>query len=1089
MSTKDPQVNDYINPVPNTEVRLAYTVYTWDENMSYQRTAWSSIGSYYLNGDSVIYGSNQNQLIKTAGSAGVNVVDNTLGLIANVAGTKSNDVSPIIIYADGKYLAGLDNNTVRNHFDLHTKIDTIDLHFLETNYQLNNHTVTYTDLWGTHKFANKSTYKEIATTPDNLKWIAKTSSKVGDIQENTFVGLIGESGGINRVTNTGFVYNALNYNRPYNTINTWRRFVDYVGGWTYGTNAFKVEYSETSISVSIVDTNNGTITAVTDADIVKLGLYRNEFAQIYSSIQNIDNTNEDVTTDVATVKAYADKYNDLCTKIDNIVNGINIVLGNITDPDTSVKYTTVSQAAINKNIFDTTSEALAIYSNVADMKDIWTSAISTVMVEKLPWNSTFIDINVASTTTGFATVNDKTKTWQYTAYPTIDETWQKIAGYYEGKSLSTLLNQYPITATDTAKTFIGKVWYTASDGSITDTDSSNVVIGTPSAPTSWSYYIYNDKNHNLINSANNFRFLGMKTEQENYSNSEGSNIVTITGFNKILLEDLYENPNNYQIPSIEWSWNDNGTVKSTTNEDEIPVTTGISYSLSITSALHQNGNFIVAGVGAGTDKHLQTGYNGVFYIPLPTDISANEDGQYEDTHWMLTTYTPQVNTHATTRGLWNNGEVLYKYTKMSNLITTGVFGGFTPYHTALSITANLVNIPQVSFSTGALIHNGVTYVTAEENQGAKINKLISNIAYLIPANGTNSQEGTAWYNAFVSQITSNSDKCTIITLNSYEAAIIDSYKPTDKAGYLQNSPIGNAMYLDLFGYKDEEWNNLSFDVNRKYIFTFNCHIQATNLNLISDQINYGTPSLLLLGHFRQRYAKSTINVENFGYQAYPGETMLIPLLNKPLENPVNNVYNIEGTYTLSWNTTGSNDEKAILQKYSFYIPEKYNDVSMPWSTSLDQMYKTVYSSNAYLSDIANIQGTSGATPAVTIGIPNTTVTTDTTAVTYPADKQEGNRIKWSNVMDRIYAFILVGKNVNPNVKYQFVNNNSYQEDNRQILATDDIKLFAGMNNVITTSDDAPDKKIFNSNPAQWLGIDSGILGVCEPMFSMTIQRY
>ena len=425
---------------------------------------------------------------------------------------------------------------------------------------------------------------------------------------------------------------------------------------------------------------------------------------------------------------------------------------------------------------------------------------------------------------------------------------------------------------------------------------------------------------------------------------------------------------------------------------------------------------------------------------------------------------------------------------MSNLITTGVFGGFTPYHTALSITANLVNIPQVSFSTGALIHNGATYVTAEENQGAKINKLISNIAYLIPANGANSQAGTPWYNSFVSQITSNSDKCTIITLNSYEAAIIDSYKPTDKAGYLQNSPIGNAMYLDLFGYKDEEWNNLSFDVNRKYIFTFNCHIQATNLNLISDQINYGTPSLLLLGHFRQRYAKSTISVDDFGYQAYPGETMLIPLLNKPLENPVNNVYNIEGTYTLSWNTTGSNDEKAILQKYSFYIPEKYNDVSIPWSTPLDQMYKTVYSNNAYLSSIANIQGAAGVAPAATIGIPNTTVTTDTTAVTYPTGAKTNNRIRWSNVMDRIYAFILVGKNVNPNVKYQFVNNNSYQEDNRQILSTDDIKLFAGMNNVITTSGDPP-KETFNSNPASWLGIDSGILGVCEPMFSMTIQRY
>ena len=1090
MSTKDPQVNDYINPVPNTEVRLAYTVYTWDENMSYQRTAWSSIGSYYLSDDkSVIYGSNQNQLIKTAGSSGVNVVDNTLGLIANVAGAKSNDVAPIIIYADGNYLAGLDNNTVRNHFDLHTKIDTIDLHFIETNYQLNNHKVTYTDLWGNHPFTNDTTYSAIAANKDNLKWIADTLSKVGDIQENTFVGLIGESGGINRVTNKGFVYNALNYNRPYNTINTWRRFVDYVGGWTYGTSAFNVVYNTDSITITSVETNNGTITAVTDADIVKLGLYRQEFAQIYSSIQNIENTNEDVTTDVATVKAYAAKYQDLCNIIEKIELGINIVLGNEPDPDTGIKYTVESQAAISSAIFSSTSSALAIYPAVSDMKDIWTSAISTVMVEKLPWNSTFIDINVASTTTGFATVNDKTKTWQYTAYPTIDETWQKVAGYYEGQSLSTLLNQYPITATDTTKTFIGKVWYTASDGSITNTDSTNVSIGTPDSPTSWSYYIYNDSNHNLINSANNYRFLGMKTEQKNYSNDEGSNIVTITGFNKILLEDLYENPNNYQIPTTMWYWSDqNGiTGGSTSNEDEIPTATNVSYSLSIVSALHQNGNFLVAGVGANnTEEYLQTGYNGVFYIPLPTDISANEDGQYEDTHWMLTTYTPQVNTHATTRGLWNNGEVLYKYTKMSNLITTGVFGGFTPYHTALSITANLVNIPQVSFSTGALIHNGATYVTAGENQGAKINKLISNVAYITPANGINSKDtNSEWYKAFTAQITSNSDKCTIITLNSYEAAIIDSYTPgNNKAGYLQNSPIGNAMYLDLFGYKDEEWNNLSFDVNRKYIFTFNCHIQATNLNLISDQINYGTPSLLLLGHFRQRYAKSTLSVDGYGYQAYPGETMLIPLLNKPLENPVNNVYNIEGTYTLSWNTTGTNDEKAILQKYSFYIPDKYNDVSIPWTSPLDQIYTAVYGNNIYLADMDNIQGIDGDTPAATIGIPNTAVTTATNAVTYPTGKQDGNRVRWSNVMDRIYAFILVGKDVNPNVKYQFVNNNSYQTSNSQVIAIDDIKLFAGMNGVSKDSD----ANAFR-NPAQWLGIDSGILGVCEPMFSMTIQRY
>ena len=1093
--TKDPQVNDYINPAPNTEVRLAYTVYTWDDKMSYQRTAWSSIGSYYLSNDkNIVYTSNQNQLIKTAGSSGVNVVDNTLGLIANVSGgaNKSNDVSPIIIYADGKYLAGLDNNTVRNPFDLHTEIDTIDLHFIKTNYQLNTHEVTYTDLWGNQQFANKSNYAALrAANVDNIKWIANTTSGIGTIQENTFVGLIGESGGINRVENTGFVYNGLTYNRPYNTINTWRRFVNYVGGWTYGSNAFKI--ASDPLSITSVTNSKGTITAVTDADVVKLGLYRQEFQQIYSNVQIIINTNNDVNaTNVEAVKAYATKYNDLLTNIDAIITGINIVLGNETYDGTN-KYTTVSQAAISKAVFDATSSALAVYSDVSDMKDIWTSAISTVMVKKLPWNDTFIDMNVASTTTGFATVNNKTKTWQYTAYPTIDETWQKVAGYYSNAdSLATLLNQYPIQANTETNTYINAVWYTSANGSVASTASANVEIGDPNNPTSWSYYIYNDdSNHNLINSANNYRFIGMKTEQNNYSNNEGSNIVTITGFNKILLEDLYENPNNYQIPSVVWSWDKQGNIEagSTTKEVEIPTTSGISYSLSIASALHQNGNFLVAGVGSRKEnEHLQTGYNGVFYIPLPTDISANEDGQYEDTHWMLTTYTPQVNSHATTRGLWNNGEVLYKYTKMSNLITTGVFGGFTPYHAANTITANLVNIPQVSYNKEAFVYNTETYVTADENKGAKINKLISDIAYIVPANGKNSEEGTDWYTKFTQQITSNSDKCTIITLNSYEAAIIDKYTIDTGDGTLKNSPIGNAMYLDLFGYKDEEWNNLSFDVNRKYIFTFNCHIQATNLNLISDQINYGTPSLLLLGHFRQRYAKSTINVENFGFQAYTGETMLIPLLNKPLENPVNNVYNIEGTYTLSWNTTGTNEEKAILQKYSFYIPDKYNDVSMPWSSSLSDVYKAVYSSNAYLSGIASIQGAAGVSPAETIGIPNTAVETDTTAVTYPTGAQDGNRVRWSNVMDRIYAFILVGKNVNPNVKYQFVNNNSYQKDDRQILSTDDIKLFAGMNDVITTSGD-PAVKTFNSNPASWLGIDSGILGVCEPMFSMTIQRY
>ena len=96
---------------------------------------------------------------------------------------------------------------------------------------------------------------------------------------------------------------------------------------------------------------------------------------------------------------------------------------------------------------------------------------------------------------------------------------------------------------------------------------------------------------------------------------------------------------------------------------------------------------------------------------------------------------------------------------------------------------------------------------------------------------------------------------------------------------------------------------------------------------------------------------------------------------------------------------------------------------------------------------------------------------------------DGNRVKWMNVMDRIYAFILVGPNVNPNLSYQFVNINTYQKENQQILSTDDIKLFAGMNKFDSNSPST------TYEPAATLGIDSGILGVCEPMFSMTIQRY
>ena len=1048
------QPTDYENPVPNTEVRLSYYVYTWNKetNKQQQRAGWSSIGSYYLSDDkTVIYGSNQNQLIKSAGSAGVNIVDNTLGIIANVNannGASTTDVAPIILYTDGTYIAGLDNNTIRCHFDQHTTLNTIDLHYIKSN-NLNDHSITYTNLYG-------SSNKIDAYTTGKSQWVSIVTSSKGTIQENTFIPLIGESGGINKVTNTGFIYNNLEYNRPYNPNLSWRNFVNYVGNWTYGGSGFAAVVDSSTGDLSIKSSNVGTniITPVTDKDVLKFGMFKQEFQQIHSSIGKV------LTGDTA--RNIQDNYKTAIANLKSIQDQIDILLGNAYDSNNN-KNPLVSQAAITNSIFNLVSNTLAIYSSVSNVGDVWVSAHSAISVEKIPWNSTFIDINTTSTATGFVVANDRTKTWQYTQFPTIDETWVKIRDW-TGTNVNVrekLINRYPIIATGSTITYNDKVWYTGKDNtapSATYNIASNKITlwgpDTNSTPTSFSYYINNDKNSNIFNSANRYRFLGMTTKPDNYSNSEGSNIISITGFNKILLEDLYENPNNYQIPKVTWYWTDDkSTSHSTDNAVNVNVNTGISYSLSITSALKTNNNFIVAGVGStNTEKSERIGYNGVFYIPLPSSINTDEDGKYEDTHWMLTTYTPQINKRAGNTGIHNSGSLLYKYTKMSNLITTGVFGGFTPYHIADTITANLVNIPQVSYSEEALKINGKTVVSEKQNQTAKINKLISNIAYIVPANGDNSIESTdnkSWYKQFTGEITSNSDKCTIITLNNYEADII-------KNTTLTNSPIKNAMYLDLFGYKDEEWNNLSFDVNRKYIFTFNCHIQATNLQLTSEQINYGTPSLLLLGHFRQRYAKATNTIDKFGYQAYPGETMLIPLLNKPLENAVNNIYNIEGTYTLSWDTTGTDSKKAIPQSYSFYIQDQYNGVSIATNSStntISNIYTSVYKS-IYFND-TKIQGVASNIPSVTIGIPNTTRPTTDKEATYPNAEiknnnkylLDGNRVKWMNVMDRIYAFILVGPNVNPNLSYQFVNINTYQDENRQILSPDDIALFAGMNGV------------------------------------------
>lgn len=1093
--------NEYLNQIKH-EVGIAYTVYTWDdENMTKQRTAWSSLGSYYLNSYTVddttkydiVLTSNQNQLLKTIGSSGIGVVDNTLGLIANIEGNEFNNVAPIIIYANGKYLAGIDDVNINNGNGTHTKLNTIDTHTfmtrdLITGYGSYSH--TYTDMWGS---GHKVMYDQVASgntsvNSNDNQWTTTGYWAKGDIEENVYLPLVGESGGINRIQNKGFVYNGMTYDRPYSTAKTWRNIWNWVQNWQYGSNGMSVtNYDTSAMTFNTVDTENSRVTQITDADVVMLGTYEQELKQLYSNISSIasieGSINDDDKNKIRT------NYSDAITKISNIKTYIeNSLLFNNTDHP-------VPKSAVDKSVITSTVDMLNIWSNVSNIESIFVSQTSAIIVKRLPWNSTFIDIN-NGTTTELVAINSITSSWNTLKFPTSDETFIKImdnatitgsedwgkAGD-DGQYYSKILNRYPINyAADAGATPTFDNDLTVTNNSNGDSidlklsgDTNAINLGTKAQPTSWSYHI-SDEN-NIYNSATSFRFIGLKSNNDKYSNTTGSNKLEITGFNKILLEDLYENPNNYQIPSVEWKWGDGGDDQKTSDIRQIPVTSGVSYSLNIYSALHSDCNFLVAGVGQMNGSNT-IGYNGVFYIPLPKEIEQSENATYQDTHWMLTTYTPNVNDYATDPGLWNSQKVLYKYTKMNNLITTGVFGGFSPYTSYSKLTAGIVNIPQVSWSSAGKTDNwNNILVSAAEDTYAKISKLISDIAYIVPLTTSSDTEINKSVTSFKAQITSASNKCTIITLNTYEADVIKNEQ------YM--SSTRNAMYLNLFGYDDHEFNNLSFNVDRKYIFTFNCHIQATNLNLVADQVDYGRPSLLLVGHFRQRYCKGAIKNAD-STQIYPGETKLIPLLNKPLENPVNNIYNIEGTYTLSWNTTGDSTIKPILQDYTFYIPEENRKMFKADKDNFADIYGSIFNTN-YKGEKKSETVTvtprgGGADTAAAVGILSPLDGDETPEgwTTYSKTNLKDNAIQFSNVLDRIYAFILVGEHCNPNIKYQFVNNTTWQSDTNKILSKEDINLFAGVNvGTSLTTDWGTDN----------MGIDSGILGVNEPMFSMVIQRY
>ena len=510
-----------------------------------------------------------------------------------------------------------------------------------------------------------------------------------------------------------------------------------------------------------------------------------------------------------------------------------------------------------------------------------------------------------------------------------------------------------------------------------------------------------------------------------------------------MLNDLYENPNTYQNATIEYYYSKDNESFSTFDINKISghIT---SYQVSLYSAIKSDQNVLIGGCGSDGSGHT-TGSPGFFYIPLPSDIDMNDNSAYVDTHWMLTTWTPNISKNATDRGIINNQDVLYKYTKMNDIITTGLYGGFTPYYNPNNnTTAGIIRIPQISY--GESNYGSPIYVTSNENQIAKLSKIMftsnTNDLVTLPKNGQikfyNYKEGDSKTYIFIgSKTNEGNDDITVtpignippnitgdttfetyfsnykqfaacvFTLNSNEKNIILN------KNLMNNKAIGNVAYLDLIGYPDEEFDNLSFDVERKYIFTFNAHIQVTNLNLMSDQINYGTPSLLLVGHFRNRYCKANIKV-NGSNMIYPGRDIFIPLLNKPLENPVNNIYNVEGTYILSWNTTGDSDnEFNDISKYAMYIPKNAKTYTTTGKKTLTKIYEELFNNDAF-------NGTDDGT-----------------------NLKSGNILHFENVLDRIYAFILTGETVNNNFMYQFVNNTTYQDNSKKILSNDDIDLITG----------------------------------------------